>query len=125
MIEIINSNDRQTLAAKLKRIRERSVALNAQLLNDVAKIIDKVRIEGDAALIEYAARFDGVTMSQSELRMDKAKLSELSKQVDEKLLSALRDAIANVRAFHERQSESSWEITPADGVRLGQRITPI
>jgi len=125
MIETINSNDRQTWATKLKRIRERSVALNAQLMNDVAKIIDNVRIEGDAALIEYAALFDGVTMNQSELRMDEAKLSELSKQVDEKLLSALRDGIANVRAFHERQRESSWEIAPTNGVRLGQRIMPI
>ena len=125
MIETINSNDRQTWATKLKRIRERSVALNAQLMNDVAKIIHNVRIEGDAALIEYAALFDGVTMNQSELRMDEAKLSELSKQVDEKLLSALRDGIANVRAFHERQRESSWEIAPTNGVRLGQRIMPI
>ncbi|PYS23181.1 MAG: histidinol dehydrogenase [Acidobacteria bacterium] len=125
MIETINSNDRQTWATKLKRIRERSVALNAQLMNDVAKIIHNVRIEGDAALIEYAALFDGVTMNQSELRMDEAKLSELSKQIDEKLLSALRDGIANVRAFHERQRESSWEIAPTNGVRLGQRIMPI
>src|SRR6185369_1540061 len=40
-------------------------------------------------------------------------------------LAALRLAIENVRAFHERQVEESWEFSPSDGVRLGQRITPL
>jgi len=125
MLEIINSNDRQSLANKLKRIRERSVALDAQLMNDVAEIIKDVRTRGDVALIEYAARFDGVTLTQSELRIDELKLRKSSTAVDEGFLAALRESIANVRAFHEQQRESSWEISPADGVRLGQRITPI
>jgi histidinol dehydrogenase len=125
MLEIINRNDRQSLANKLKRIRERSVALDADLMNDVAEIINEVRTRGDAALIEYAARFDGVTLTQSELRVDALKLRQASTDVDEGFLAALRESIANVRAFHEQQRESSWEMSPADGVRLGQRITPI
>jgi histidinol dehydrogenase len=41
------------------------------------------------------------------------------------VLKAIREAIRNVRMFHQRQVEASWEITPAAGVRLGQRIRPI
>jgi histidinol dehydrogenase len=37
----------------------------------------------------------------------------------------MREAIRNVRLFHERQVEGSWTITPVDGVQLGQRITPL
>ena len=40
-------------------------------------------------------------------------------------MAALRAAIKNVRIFHERQLEESWEISPAEGVRLGQKITPL
>src|SRR5689334_3244499 len=103
MLEIINKNDRQSLANKLKRIRERSVALDAQLMNDVAEIIKDVRTRGDVALIEYASRFDGVTLTQSELRVDELRLRQASTDVDEGFLAALRESIANVRAFHEQQ----------------------
>jgi histidinol dehydrogenase len=125
MIEIIKSADRESLAAKLKRIRERSVAFDEQLMNDVAAIIDDVRHRGDAALIEYAARFDGVMLQQSELRVDEEKLREAAGHVDNDLLTALREAIVNVRRFHEHQREASWQFGPVEGVRLGQRITPI
>jgi histidinol dehydrogenase len=41
------------------------------------------------------------------------------------VLAALREAIRNVRKFHQQQVEESWEFTAADGVRLGQRLTPL
>ncbi|HYT48847.1 MAG TPA: histidinol dehydrogenase, partial [Pyrinomonadaceae bacterium] len=125
MIEIIKSEERESLAVSLKRIRERSVALDGQLMKDVAAIIDDVRNRRDAALIEYAARFDGVTLQQSELRVDEGKLREAASHVDNDLLTALREAIVNVHRFHEHQREASWQFEPVDGVRLGQRITPI
>ena len=45
--------------------------------------------------------------------------------VEPQIVDALRVAIGNVRRFHEAELEQSWEITPAEGVRLGQRITPL
>jgi histidinol dehydrogenase len=94
-------------------------------MRDVGVIIDDVRCRGDAALIEYTARFDGVQLQLSELRVDEATLRRSAKTVDQLLIEALREAISNVRAFHERQRESSWEMSTAPGVKLGQRVTAI
>src|SRR5262252_4404449 len=98
MIEIINSKHSEQLTAKLKRIRERSVALDTRLMDEVAQIITNVRTRGDAALIEYAAQFDGYEMSRAGLRVAPARLLETARQADETVLRGLREAIRNVRA---------------------------
>ena len=125
MIEIIDSDDKERLAAKLERVRERSVVFDADLIHQVESIIDEVRRRGDAALIDYAALFDGCVMQASELRIGEDELRRIAAGVDGKVLDALREAIGNVRRFHEYELQESWEIETEDGVRLGQRITPI
>ena len=52
MIELIPVKDQERLAAKLRRIGHRNVALDAALMEQVAGIIDDVRARGDAALVE-------------------------------------------------------------------------
>ena len=125
MIEIIRTQEKERLAAKLQAIRNRNVALDDALVTEVAAIIRDVRARGDAALIDYTARFDGVQLQSSELRVSENTLHGSALRVDPFVLEALREAIQNVRAFHTHQKEESWEINPADGVRLGQRINPI
>jgi histidinol dehydrogenase len=66
-----------------------------------------------------------VDLKPSELRISEDQLRRFSRHVDEHVVHALRDAIRNVRVFHERQLEKSWTIEPAEGVSLGQRITPL
>ena len=125
MIEIIGSHDKARLAAKLERVRERNVVLDADLMKQVGAIIDEVRLRGDGALIDYAARFDGCVMQASELRIGEEELRRIAANVDANVLEALRDAICNVRRFHGHERQESWETEPEYGVRLGQRITPI
>jgi len=125
VIEIIRSQEKERLAGRLQAIRDRNVALDEGLVGEVAAIIRDVRARGDAALIDYNARFDGVQMRPSELRVPEATLHRSASQVDSFVLESLRAAIRNVRTFHEHQREESWEITTAEGIRLGQRINPI
>ena len=125
MIEIIRSQEKERFAARLQAIRDRNVALDDVLVSEVAAIIRDVRTRGDAALIDYTERFDGVQLRASELRVPEETLHRSALRVDSFVLESLREAIRNVRAFHEHQKEESWEITPAEGVRLGQRINPI
>ena len=63
MIEVIRSHEEDRLAGKLQQIRERNVALDAELLSQVGSIVDDVRRRGDAALIDYAMRFDGCALA--------------------------------------------------------------
>ncbi len=125
MIEIIRSQERDRLAARLQAIRDRNVAFDDDLVTEVATIIRDVRTRGDAALIDYTARFDGVQLRASDLRVPEDTLHQFAQRVDSYVLESLREAIQNVRAFHEHQKEESWEITSAEGVRLGQRVSPI
>lgn len=125
MIEIINSHDRQRLTEKLQRIRERNIALDAGLMKQVGSIIDDVRLRGDAALVDYAQQFDGCAMETSELRISEEELRRIAAGADPNMLEALREAVSNVRRFHEHQRQDSWEFETDYAVRLGQRITPI
>ncbi len=125
MIRIIDKNDSAARAAMIEKIKSRSIALDQELLARVADIISDVRKRGDLSLIEYAKRFDNVELKLSDLRVHESVLRESAVQVDGRVLDAIRVSIANVRTFHERQIENSWEFNPVSGVTLGQRITPI
>lgn len=125
MIEIIHSREATRLADKLKRIRDRNVAMDGELMTQVWAIIQDVRARGDAALIEYTARFDGCTIQALDLRVSEETLANIASGVDSDVLAALREAIRRVRFFHEFERQRSWEVETSDGVSLGQRITPI
>ena len=125
MIRLINSNDCDVLDDMLRSLEARAVAFDPDLMRAVSEIVDEVRTRGDEALIDYTAQFDGLQLEPSELRVDEQTLKTSADKVDPRVLAAIRDAIKNVRTFHEHQVEQSWEISPREGVRLGQRITPL
>jgi histidinol dehydrogenase len=121
-MKIIRNNEHRAFA---EHLAARSVALDAELMKLVTSIIDDVRVRGDEALIDYTAKFDNVDLKQTDLRLTEDELRRSAGGVDERVLVALREAITNVRTFHQRQFEESWTIVPRDGVRLGQKITPL
>lgn len=125
MIEVISAKEEARVNARLERIRQRNIALDAGLMREVASIIDEVRLRGDAALMEYAAEFDGKVMRAEDLKISRDTLSESAAKADGDVVSALREAIRNVRAFHEHELVSSWEVNGRDGVCLGQRVMPL
>ena len=125
MIEVIRRGEENERERKLASIASRAVALDAALMQRVAGIVEDVRERGDAALIEYAARFDGVSLKREELRVSEEALRASAAKVDARVLDALREAIKRVRAFHEHEREESWSVEPSAGVRLGQRLAPV
>ncbi|MBV8032584.1 MAG: histidinol dehydrogenase [Betaproteobacteria bacterium] len=106
--------------AKLLRLTRYEAAQDTKVQGAVRRILADVRREGDAALLKYAKRFDRVSArSVSELEVKPAVM------VDGTSLEALRAAHARICAFHERQLQQSWEYVDAEGVRLGQRVSPL
>lgn len=124
-LEIVYSSEEKQLAAVLGRIASRSVSLDADLMAAVTAIVEDVRRRGDAALVEYAERFDGVVIRPSDLRVDAETLKSAAQQASPRFHTALKESIRRVREFHEHEREDSWEINAPGGVRLGQRIVPI
>src|SRR5262245_27982957 len=103
----------------LLRLGRRSVLRDSELLQTVSAIIEDVRQRGDDAVIEYTTKFDGVELAHADLRVSEERLRDSAAEADEYFLTALRQAIGNVRVFHEQQVEKSWEFSPVEGVRLG------
>ena len=125
LMRIIRANEKELLDHFLAHLAGRSVALDPELMARVTVIIDDVRLRGDRALLEYSAQFDGVELKPSQLPITEEQLREFASRTDERVIGALREAIRNVKAFHERQIERSWTIEPASGIQLGQRIIPL
>ena len=125
MIPIFPATDQRSREGLLSRLTNRGVGIDKAVLSAVSAILDDVRIRGDEALIEYAAKFDRVELDVGELRVSCEVLKESAAKVDAKVLAALREAIQNVKTFHERQRESSWILKRDDLSWAGQRIAPI
>ncbi|WP_442602050.1 histidinol dehydrogenase [Paenibacillus sp. KN14-4R] len=89
----------------------------------VNRIIETVRAEGDEALFRYAREFDRVEIDS--LRVDAAEFEAAYDQVDAEFVRALRQAAANIRAYHEKQKRNSWMDLQEDGSILGQVIRPL
>ena len=88
----------------------------------VTDIIAAVRERGDAALFEYAARFDKAALTSLEVTAEE--IDEAFAAVEPRFLEILREAAANIRQFHEKQVRNSFVINRS-GVVMGQKVTPI
>ena len=92
----------------------------------VATILADVRARGDAAVLEYTLRFDGVTAGTlAELEIPQTELQSALKRIPAARREALEAAAARVRDYHQRQRVQSWSYTDADGTELGQQITAL
>ncbi|MEP7069186.1 MAG: histidinol dehydrogenase [Usitatibacter sp.] len=89
-------------------------------------ILAAVRARGDAALIEYTARFDRWTpASPAALVVPLEEARAALKALAPVQREALEFAAGRIRVFHERQQQESWRIDAGDGTVLGQQVTPI
>lgn len=92
----------------------------------VAAILADVKQRGDAAVLEYTARFDRVTAkSVAELQIAPADMQRALDSLPVRQRDALRAAAERVRAYHEHQRMQSWSYRDADGSELGQQVTPL
>ncbi|ADC49138.1 histidinol dehydrogenase [Alkalihalophilus pseudofirmus OF4] len=95
--------------------REQREAVNA--------IIEEVRNRGDQALFSYTEKFDGAKLDA--LLVEEPEFLAAYEQLDPGVLKAIREAIGNIRDFHQRQVQQSWMTTKEDGTILGQKVTPL
>jgi histidinol dehydrogenase (EC 1.1.1.23) len=95
----------------------------------VADILADVHKRGDAAVLEYTARFDGLQAGTlAELELSQAELKAAFDALPGAQRSALQAAAARVRSYHEAQKKAcgeSWSYRDADGSLLGQKVTPL
>jgi histidinol dehydrogenase len=112
-------------AAKLHWSAETDGAIEQR----VADILADVKQRGDAAVLEYTARFDGLTQdSVKALELTQAELKAAFEGLPAAQRSALEAAARRVRSYHEAQKKASgesWSYRDEDGTLLGQKVTPL
>lgn len=112
--------------ARLAELLAFEAAQDPQVDATVAAILADVKTRGDAAVLEYTARFDGVKAgSLAELEIPRAELQAALARIPAVRREALEAAVARVRDYHQRQRAQSWGYTDADGNELGQQITAL
>ncbi len=96
-------------------------------VNDIVKeVVNNVRINGDAALLEYTAKFDRLSLnSGAELEISNVRLHAALARIPAEQREALEISAQRVRDYHQKQVQKSWSYEEADGTMLGQQVTPL
>ena len=123
--ETILRHDRALEPEVTADMRARLVSIFGEELTPaaaVARILEDVRLRGDAALFDWTRRIDGVALTR--LDVGPADIRAAADSLPDDLRDALRLAADRIRAFHALQPVPSWTTTALGG-RLGQRVTPL
>jgi len=106
-----------------------SAETDAGVEQRVADILADVQTRGDAAVLDYTARFDGLQVSaMAELELTQAELKAAFETLPDVQRSALEQAAKRVRSYHAAQKKASgesWSYRDDDGTLLGQKVTPL
>ena len=106
-----------------------SADTDAAIEQRVADILADVQKRGDAAVLEYTARFDGLTApTMAALELTQAELKAAFDAIPAVQRDALQAAAARVRSYHMAQKKASgesWSYRDEDGTLLGQKVTPL
>lgn len=94
-------------------------------MDTVQAIVERVRDEGDRALVDYTKQFDHFDITPERMSVSEEEITAAYEQVDGEFLSVLRAARENIRGYHEKQRRYSWFDTTPGGSILGQRVTPL
>jgi len=100
-----------------------AVSDNQERRETILNIIEEVRRDGDAALFRMTEKFDKVKLAQ--LLVQDEEIAEAYGSIDPEVLEAVRDAIRNIRDYHQRQVRQSWLTTQESGTILGQLVLPL
>jgi len=104
----------------------RSQANIDDVIKTVEPIIDDVKARGDAALIEYAQKFDKAEIKNIKATDEEFEAAEAA--LDDDLKDAIKHCVANVQKFHEEQMrrvEEPWMVEIEPGVFAGEQVNAI
>jgi len=118
-MKVINQPEKKEWSAILKR----PYVDNAAVMKSVQHIIDAVRTRGDAALVEFSKKFDGVEIAS--LQVCAAEIEASNASVAHDLKVAIQHAKKNIETFHAAQRSNVKKIETAPGITCWQKSVPI
>ncbi len=111
--------------AKIGRILSRGFSISPEVEDTVEGIIEEVRTRGDEAIFELTLELDRVDLRHLGLRVSDGEIKEARESADPQLVEICREAISNVRKFHEKQKAESWFMDVGSSAVLGKRVVPM
>ncbi len=118
-----------TFDADFQRVLHWSAETDAEIETRVADILADVQARGDAAVLDYTARFDRLDVTDmAALELTRDELKAAFDAITPAQRAALQTAAQRVRSYHERQMQAcglSWSYRDEDGTLLGQKVTPL
>jgi len=123
-MKIIDSQQKEIIT-ELKQIINRGEAATEEVATVVREVVERVRKQGDPAVLEYTEKFDRTTLTLKDIKVSQDEIKDAYSKVDTRKVEALKLAAQNIRAFHEKKKPSSWVSQEEDGVILGQMSRPI
>ena len=124
MVRILDTTKRG-FTAELERLRSTQQDDSARAEAVAADIVRAVRRGGDTALLRFAKKFDGVSLTPRKMCVSERELDAAIAAMPRKVVASLRQAARRIRAFHNKQRQKSWSFRDAAGLTLGQNITPL
>jgi histidinol dehydrogenase len=115
---------RAAAEARIQALERRGAVSTAKVEPVVRRILADVLKRGDAALMRYAMKLDGLA-EDAALRVSPGAMQAAWEATSPKLQAAMRVAQTNIRAFAEAQKPKEWTISPAVGVVTGQIVRPL
>ena len=106
-----------------KALNRRAVPTD-EVQEAVAGIVAEVVKRGDAALVDFAKKFDGASLKKSQLRVSEAELAEARAQVTKETKAAVAASKKNIHAFAKRSMRKDWSYKNAEGAQVGERFVP-
>ncbi len=119
------STDQADFPAAFKRFLGMRDAQEKQVGDIVRSIIERVRAEGDSALLEYTSKFDRFEATYDNIRVTPQELANALSLCQPELMTSLKVAAKRIREYSERQLPPDLDYTDDLGVRLGHRWTSI
>ncbi len=110
---------------KLRTVAGRGLEFNEEAHVQVARILEDVRENRDAALVKYANQFDSPDLTAASLQVTPEEFRQAEKEVDQEFVRALERAASQIEEFHKQQLSKSWIQTERPGTLLGQMVNPV
>lgn len=118
MLKIIMTSD----TAAIDALAAHDAARDPRVMRTAARIVAAVRTGGDAALTRYARRLDRL---DGALEVTRGEMEAGAARVPRETRAAIRIAVRHAARVAARQVPASFTVTPARGVRIEQRVTPL
>ncbi|PDM27131.1 histidinol dehydrogenase [Candidatus Bathyarchaeota archaeon B24-2] len=113
------------LGEYLERVKARGMLKTSSVIEDVRRIVESVRKEGDKALLRYTLKFDGVDLTEKGLEVPEREVLDAYDKLREEEVKAIKFAAESIRRFHKAQIPKEIVFSPFKGVELRQKFLPL